>query len=178
MIRYLYKIISAAFFVFAVSMLFNTAVLAQKTTPLPADSTSNSSATSTTSPPITDQSIADSVCQGVLGTQDPNVNTNVTVSDCREDSSETFSAVMRRVINVFSILVGAVSVIMIIVGGFRYIISGGDSAGVSGAKNTILYAIVGLVIVLFAQVIVRFIIANLSTAPVTQTPTTSETQTK
>jgi hypothetical protein len=85
--------------------------------------------------------------------------------DSCEDTGEgkdSFSTVIKNVINIFSIVVGAVSVIMIIVGGFRYVISNGDSNGVSGAKNTILYAIVGLVIVLFAQVIVRFVLTNLS----------------
>ena len=74
--------------------------------------------------------------------------------------TDGFKDIIATVINVLSILVGAVSVIFIIIGGFRYIISGGDSSGVSGAKNTILYAIVGLVIVLFAQVIIRFILTN------------------
>ena len=53
---------------------------------------------------------------------------------------------------------GAVSVLMIIIGGFRYVISGGDSNGIQGAKNTIIYALVGLVIVLFSQIIVRFVL--------------------
>lgn len=77
-------------------------------------------------------------------------------------ASTSFSTVIKNIINIFSIVVGAVSVIMIIVGGFRYIISNGDSNGVSGAKNTILYAIIGLVIVLFAQVIVRFVLTNVA----------------
>lgn len=80
---------------------------------------------------------------------------------CADDDAEGgFGALVKRVINIFSIVVGAVSVIMIIIGGFRYVVSGGDSGGVSGAKNTILYAIVGLIIVLFAQVIVRFVFSN------------------
>lgn len=74
----------------------------------------------------------------------------------------SFASVIRSIINIFSIVVGAVSVIMIIIGGFRYIVSNGDSNGVSGAKNTILYAIVGLVIVLFAQVIVRFVLTRVT----------------
>jgi hypothetical protein len=49
---------------------------------------------------------------------------------------------------------------MILIGGFRYITSGGDSGNVSGAKNTILYAIVGLVIVALAQFIVRFVLSQ------------------
>jgi hypothetical protein len=82
-----------------------------------------------------------------------------------EDTGEgegSLAGVIKSVINIFSILVGAVSVIMIIIGGFRYIVSNGDSNGVSGAKNTILYAIIGLVIVLFAQIIVRFVLTNVS----------------
>lgn len=82
-----------------------------------------------------------------------------------EDTGEgegSLSNVIKQVINIFSMVVGAVSVIMIIIGGFRYVISNGDSNGVSGAKNTILYAIIGLVIVLFAQVIVRFVLTNVT----------------
>lgn len=81
--------------------------------------------------------------------------------DCNKDASNLiFIKQVQNIINILSILVGVVSVIMIIVGGFRYIISNGDTNGVSGAKNTILYAIVGLVVVMFAQVIVRFVLTN------------------
>ncbi len=73
-----------------------------------------------------------------------------------------FQRIVRNVINILSVIVGAVSVIMIIVGGFRYVVSNGDSNATAGAKNTILYAIIGLVVVLFAQVIVRFILTSLN----------------
>ena len=105
-------------------------------------------------------SIADNVCRGVLGAEEGRSLPGTTIDSCRETGDDSFSFIVRRIINIFSIVVGAVSVIMIIIGGFRYIISGGDSSGVSGAKNTILYAIVGLIIVLFAQVIIRFILTN------------------
>ena len=108
-------------------------------------------------------SIADNVCRGVIGTETGKTSSAVTISDCSESQGTGFDSLMKRVINIFSVVVGSVSVIMIIIGGFRYIISGGDSAGVSSAKNTILYAIVGLVIVLFAQVIVRFVLSNTTT---------------
>ena len=72
--------------------------------------------------------------------------------------------IIRAVTNILSIIVGALAVIMIIVGGLRYITSGGDSGGVQSAKNTILYAIVGLLVVVFAQVIVNFAITE-STTP-------------
>lgn len=74
------------------------------------------------------------------------------------DSQSSFNTIMAKIINVFSVVVGAVSVLMIIIGGFRYVISGGDSNGIQGAKNTIIYALVGLVIVLFSQIIVRFVL--------------------
>jgi len=82
-------------------------------------------------------------------------------SNCNEDvsgSGNDIEGLIRTIINVFSVIVGSISVIMIIVGGFRYITSAGDSNNVSGAKNTILYAIVGLIIVAFAQIIVQFVL--------------------
>jgi hypothetical protein len=54
-------------------------------------------------------------------------------------------------------------VIFIILGGLKYITSGGEAANITGAKNTILFAIVGLVIVAFAQVIVKFVLGKVST---------------
>lgn len=58
-------------------------------------------------------------------------------------------------------LTAAISVVMIIIGGFRYIISGGDSNGIQGAKNTIIYALVGLVIAVFSQTIVSVVLSKL-----------------
>ena len=48
----------------------------------------------------------------------------------------------------------------VIIGGLKYITSGGDSGNVTGAKNTILYAVIGLIIVVLAQVIVRFVLVQ------------------
>jgi hypothetical protein len=82
------------------------------------------------------------------------------VTNCGNSKSATsdFKGIIGTVINILSVIVGAVSVIMIIIGGFRYVVSNGDSNAVSGAKNAILYAVVGLVVVLFAQIIVAFVI--------------------
>lgn len=54
--------------------------------------------------------------------------------------------------------VGAASVIMIIVGGFRYVTSAGDSNTTKAAKDTILYAVIGLVIALVARALVLFVL--------------------
>lgn len=81
---------------------------------------------------------------------DPNCNVG--------DAEESVNNIIATVINIFSLVVGVISVIMIIIGGLKYITSGGDSGNVSGAKNTILYAIVGLVVVALAQIIVQFVL--------------------
>lgn len=68
-----------------------------------------------------------------------------------------------NIINLISIVVGIAAVIMIIVGGFRYITSGGNQEGVKSAKNTIIYALIGLVIVALAQMIVKFVLNKTTT---------------
>jgi multisubunit Na+/H+ antiporter MnhB subunit len=59
-------------------------------------------------------------------------------------------------------LIGAISVIMLIIGGIRYTISGGDSGNVTAAKNTILYAIIGLVVAFLAFAIVNWVLGALA----------------
>ncbi|HYG84364.1 MAG TPA: hypothetical protein VD907_05835 [Verrucomicrobiae bacterium] len=54
-------------------------------------------------------------------------------------------------------IVGIIAVIMIIIGGYQYTTSNGDPAGAARARKTIIYAIVGMVISLFAFVIMQFI---------------------
>lgn len=85
------------------------------------------------------------------------------------DSSSSVTSLIKTVINILSWVVGIVSIIMIIVGGFRYVISGGDSAAVSSARNTILYALIGLVIAAFAQILVHFVIGKSIHAGTTST---------
>ncbi|MCA9328592.1 hypothetical protein KC959_02385 [Candidatus Saccharibacteria bacterium] len=86
-------------------------------------------------------------------------------SDCDNSTAGTdVDNLVTSVINIISLVVGVVAVIMIIIGGLRYITSGGESGSVTGAKNTIMYAIVGLIVVALAQVIVRFVV-NKSTLP-------------
>ena len=82
-------------------------------------------------------------------------------ASCTDTSGgPSIQGVVPKIINILSIIVGVISVIMIIIGGLRYVTSGGDSNNVSSAKNTIIYALVGLVIVALAQVIVKFVITK------------------
>lgn len=104
-------------------------------------------------------SIAHSLCGGInAATTAQGIDTG----ECNgEAGTNTINNIIKQVVNIFSLVVGVVAVIMIIVGGLKYITSGGDSSSVSSAKNTILYAIIGLVIVALAQFIVRFVFARL-----------------
>jgi ABC-type sugar transport system permease subunit len=77
-------------------------------------------------------------------------------------SNSSVGKAASHIVSLFSIIVGAVSIIMIIYGGFRYITSGGDSGRVGNAKNTLIYAIIGLVIVALAQLIVHFVLNQAS----------------
>lgn len=67
----------------------------------------------------------------------------------------------RQVTNTILYIVGIVAVIMLIIGGIKYVVSGGDSKKVTDAKNTVLYAIIGLVIAFLAFAIVNFVISAL-----------------
>ncbi len=87
-------------------------------------------------------------------------------ADCAEDTSKgaNVNNLIKLIINILSFVVGIAAVIMIIVSGFRYITSGGDSNKTSGAKNTLVYAIIGLVVVALAQFIVQYVLDK-ATAP-------------
>jgi hypothetical protein len=78
-------------------------------------------------------------------------------------ADEKVNSTIKLAIQLFQILVGLISVFMLISAGLKYITSGGDSAGVGAAKNMILYAVVGLVVVALAQVIVGFVLNRVNT---------------
>jgi hypothetical protein len=70
--------------------------------------------------------------------------------------------VFQTITNVLLFIIGAISVIMLIIGGIRYVVSGGDSSAVTSAKNTILYAIVGIIVALLAYALVNFVLTSFS----------------
>ena len=69
--------------------------------------------------------------------------------------------IFTTIVNILLYIIGAVAVIMLIIGGIRYVTSGGDSSAVTAAKNTILYAIIGIIIALLAYAIVNFVLTSL-----------------
>jgi hypothetical protein len=110
---------------------------------------------------------ASDVCQGLA----------LTGGQCGPDdpTKPGINSTIKLVINLLSLVVGVISVIMIIIGGLKYITSQGESSNVNGAKNTILYAIVGLVIVALAQIIVKFVLNKVDPTALPKCTTTITT---
>jgi hypothetical protein len=79
---------------------------------------------------------------------------------CGATKTDEAPAIIKNVINTILIVLGMIAVVMIVIGGIRYTTSNGDASGVKGAKDTILYAVVGLVVAILAYAIVNFILAR------------------
>lgn len=77
-------------------------------------------------------------------------------------SGKSVNSLVTTLVDLLSAIVGIVAVVMIIIAGLKYITAGGDSSSIGSAKNTLIYAIVGLVIVAAAQIIVQFVITKAS----------------
>ncbi len=77
-----------------------------------------------------------------------------------EGAPENLNAQLTNLTNTLLLAIGFVSVVMLIIGGFRYVLSNGNEKSVTGAKDTILYAIVGLVVALLAFAIVNFVLGR------------------
>jgi hypothetical protein len=80
-------------------------------------------------------------------------------SGCRASGTSIQKAITVA-INILSLIGGIAAVIMIIVAGLKYITSGGDSSQVSSAKNTLIYAVVGIIVIAIAQALVRFVLVK------------------
>lgn len=79
-----------------------------------------------------------------------------------EQGQTSLSKTLTTMLNLLSMVVGILSVIMIIISGVRFVTAGGDANHVSSAKNTFIYALVGLIIVAFAQIIVKLVLSKIS----------------
>lgn len=76
------------------------------------------------------------------------------------DAGDTGTNAIQDVISLLLFAVGIIAVIVIIIGGIKYVTSDGDSSKLKGAKETILYAVVGLVIAILAFSIVEFVVGR------------------
>jgi hypothetical protein len=95
--------------------------------------------------------------------------------DCSGAGGLKVNEIVAWVINVISWAVGVLAVIMIMLAGFKYVTSNGDSGKITSAKNTLIYAVIGLIVAALAQVLVQFVLKSVTTPPtstqVQETPT-------
>ncbi len=96
--------------------------------------------------------------------------TDATASDASGGDSSTLCGatktddapdIIKNIINTILFVLGMIAVIMIVIGGIRYTTSNGDASSVKGAKDTVLYAVVGLVVAIMAYAIVNFVLDRL-----------------
>lgn len=95
---------------------------------------------------------AQQVCAGTGG------HINATGQCVGNSDQGNLASLVKTIINVLLYLIGIIAVIVIIIGAIRYVTSAGDSSKVKGAKDTILYAVIGLVIAIIAYAIVNFVV--------------------
>lgn len=88
-----------------------------------------------------------------------NCDGGVVCDETRNGQANT-GTLVKNVISTLLFVLGVIAVIVIIVGGIRYALSGGDSSQTKQAKDTILYAVVGLVVAILAYSIVNFVIGS------------------
>lgn len=70
-------------------------------------------------------------------------------------------SIFTTVVNILLFIIGIIAVIMLIIGGIRYTLSGGETKAVQDAKNTILYAIIGIVVAFLAYAVVNWVLTSL-----------------
>ncbi len=81
-----------------------------------------------------------------------------------KDNLFASNGIFVTVANTLIFLVGAVAVIFLIIGGLRYVVSGGNATHITAAKDTILYAIIGIVVAVISFALVQFVITSLNKA--------------
>ena len=104
-------------------------------------------------------------CGGVTETDPLKAGVACAKPDGKAGTTTLFGAnsIFQTVANLMIFIVGIIAVIMLIIGGIRYALSGGDQSAVTSAKNTILYAIIGLVIAFLSFAAVNWVITSITT---------------
>jgi len=82
-------------------------------------------------------------------------------SENQPESLFGLNGIFTTISNLLLFTIGALSVLMIIVGGIRYVLSAGKEASVTKAKNTVLYAIIGLIVALLSYAVINFVLDTL-----------------
>lgn len=95
--------------------------------------------------------------------QNPNAQSSSLCKDKPSTGNPLFGpgGILTTAINLLSIIAGLLSVFVIMIAGIKMITSGGESNSIASSKRAILYAVISLMIVAFAQTMVRFVLNRL-----------------
>ena len=100
--------------------------------------------------------------------------------ECGPKGDSGVSSIIKAVVSILSYIVGVAAVFMVILAGFKYVTSSGDSGRISSAKSTLVYALVGLAIAALAQVLVHLVLTDATKAAngakITKSATISQTR--
>ena len=108
----------------------------------------------------------DGICHGKIDadpeTGTPEIASTLDTPVCADRTGDNpitgSGGIIFKAINLIAFLTGAASIIIIVIGGIKYVLSAGDPGKVSSAKDTILYAVIGLVVSISARGIILFIV--------------------
>lgn len=107
------------------------------------------------------------VCQkvdangNVVPVTDPDGNTSPVCTPTGSNPLVGSDGVITKIANIFAFITGVAAIVVILVSGFEYVRSGGDSAKINKAKNGILFAVIGLVVVALARALVALMVSKL-----------------
>lgn len=79
---------------------------------------------------------------------------------CGAAGNDNAASMAEKIVSTLLFILGILAVIMIIVGGIRYVTSAGDASRVKAAKDTVMYSVVGLVVAILAYAIVTFVVGR------------------
>lgn len=105
--------------------------------------------------------VLDPACNDPTLTTTPSICEDNKSQDIKSNSIYGPDGILAKAATILAIIVGIACVIAIIIGGLRYVLSGGDSQQTANAKNAILYAIIGLVITIAARSLLVFVLGRI-----------------
>lgn len=105
--------------------------------------------------------ILDKACESGETSQSTVCQDKDSSQDTSDNSIYGPNGIITKIANIIAIIAGIAAVIVIIVAGIQYMLSTGDPTKVNNAKNAILYALVGLVVIIVARALVVLVIGKL-----------------
>ena len=80
---------------------------------------------------------------------------------CDGSSESSVSKIIEQVVNLLTFIIGTAAVVIIVVAGLMYVVSGGNPQNTARAKDAIIYAVVGLIVTVMARLVVNFVISRI-----------------